>query len=167
MSFIYRESTIRTLDRAGVLCAVVAIGMLQWLNGLWGGFVYGGAALGNYRRPLPPGKVNFGIPDLSDPLSSFALYSAFGIIVYIVIKLIEGKTLLRLAALIPLMFSAFFLWKLKATIDLDAKNPDVYLELLRQSRLEQLILFIAFSSAALLHLVTFLVQIKLRRAAIR
>ena len=127
---------MRSLDKITTLLAVVAIGLNEWLLGLYQGVSYGGSHICNYMYPtIKSSTGSFWISD-SDPymyLGNFARLISFAILIFIAVKLFENKVLVKALSLIPLGAGLWWWLRCHEIIEGEIQQADIYVDALRES----------------------------------
>lgn len=131
---VYYASMQRFLNSISILAAVIGIWLTQWLWGVYNGFAHGASKMGDYNFAVLLADGTRMWMSHSDPYSNVIIWYrniAFGLIAFVLIKLLERGSVLAIAALIPLGLSIFF-WILADGIrNIDIDDPDKYIDLLR------------------------------------
>lgn len=139
------EVAVKILDKVALVAGIAAIGIAQWLGGLWAGYAYGGSVLCDYvYPPVEPGKIRFSIsgggnPPYSD-LSDLILYFAFWLFLFSATKLFHNN-LVRSFALAPLVLVTLIALEMRRVIGVHVNADSAYIELLRLNLSELYLVF--------------------------
>lgn len=124
------------LKKVSVTLAVFACLLIQFVNGLYGGFAYGASKMCDVSYPSSRSHlISFWISH-ADPyfyLSNYLIYLTYSLLIFIIGKLVERGITSQFLSFLPLVSCLFFFGLINGELNLVLNDSDPYIDLLRES----------------------------------
>lgn len=159
---------MKVINKVLLMLGVLALGMNQFIEGLYEGFAYGASKMCNYSyAALGTNEARIWISG-ADPyfnIHNWYVYISLILVLFIASKLVDDGLVSNLISFILLVFSLTFFFKIERSKQLEINNPDKYIDLMRETSQYSSILLSLLIGLAATHIVLFLINFSRWRRA--